>query len=267
VRVDDGFNGILIRSPRAHFLSLFSHCHTAHVKNTWGRMQEDVPQYLAEVVLRSTEWACGTYCGISFEPHWGRALEAALAGDPSQERTLRVLPLQNTQAHALTCSTSRGSLGQHFRVLDGGTGIGSGDELHPSLDAALATLHRFEWVGLTDLFDHSLCLLHFQANGSLPVACDCSHGSISLGLPRFNHGVKRREPDTLSAGVLAQIDQLNAVDAQVFATALRLLLGRLRAVEEITGRALLECINWRKLWRSTGHVPGLWDGQDTFIPA
>jgi hypothetical protein len=29
--------------------------------------------------------------------------------------------------------------------------------------AALATLHRFDWVGLTDLYDQSVCLLHYQA--------------------------------------------------------------------------------------------------------
>ena len=66
--------------------------------------------------------------------------------------------------------------------------------------AALDSLRSFEWVGLTDLFDHSLCLLHYQANGSLPAACDCAHGKLSLGLPRFNHGVSALgfKPATLS---------------------------------------------------------------------
>ena len=63
-RVEGGFHGTLLRSPRAHALSLFSHCHTAHTQNTYGRMLHDVPQYLAEVILRSTESACGTFCGI-----------------------------------------------------------------------------------------------------------------------------------------------------------------------------------------------------------
>ena len=71
------------------------------------------------------------------------------------------------QAHAFTCSTRRGSLGQHFRVLGGegggGSGEGGADQLPPPLAAALATLHRFDWVGLTDLYDQSVCLLHYQA--------------------------------------------------------------------------------------------------------
>ena len=73
------------------------------------------------------------------------------------------------QAHAFTCSTRRGSLGQHFRVLGGEGGSGSSeggaDQLPPPLAAALAILHRFDWVGLTDLYDQSVCLLHYQANG------------------------------------------------------------------------------------------------------
>ena len=70
VHVAGGFNGVLLRSPRAHLLSLFSHCHTAHTQNTWRRMGEDMPQYLAEVVLRSTEAACASYCGLSFAANW-----------------------------------------------------------------------------------------------------------------------------------------------------------------------------------------------------
>lgn len=265
VRVDGGFHGTLLRSPRAHALSLFSHCHTAHTKNTFGRMLDDVPQYLAEVILRSTESACGTYCGISFDPDWHGALGEALKGDKAQERVLRVLPMHDTQAHAFTCSTRRGSLGQHFRVLDGGVGIGSGDTIPPSIDAALATLHSFDWVGLTDLFDVSLCLLHFQANGSLPAACDCDApplGKITLGLPRFNHGVHRHDPSSLSEELLAGIDAHTSVDAQLFAAGLRLLLGRLRTVEEETGKRLRSCIDWKKLWKATGHIPGLWAGPD-----
>jgi len=269
--VEGGFNGVLIRSPRAHMLSLFSHCHVAHTHNTWGRALEDVPQWLAEIVLRTTEWSCGTYCGLSFASDWGAAIREALAGDVAQQRTLRVLPLHNTQAHSLTCSTRRGSLGQHFRILDGGLGGagrgGGGDSLRPPVDDALAVLRRFEWVGLTDLYDHSVCLLHFQANGSLPAACSCDDGSrLSLDLPKMNHGVRRHQPDELPAAVLAQIDAHTDVDAPVFAEGLRLLLGRLRRVEELTGRELLKCVDWRRLWKATGHIRGLWEAEGALAP-
>lgn len=253
-----GFHGTLLRSPRAHALSIFTQCHTAHTQNTWGRIAEDVTQYLAEGILRGTEFACGSYC-TNFNPDWGVDLRKWLVSTEQEQSPLRVVPLHNFQSHALTCSTSHGSLGQHFRVLEG-----SRDSLQPPLDATLAALHRFEWVGLTDLYEHSVCLLHFQANGSLPPSCDCNSPS-RLVLPKFTHGVKQHDPQTLPQDVLAQIDAHTAVDAKLFANALRLLLGRLRRVEEMTGASLLPCIDWRKLWRKTDYIPGLWAGPGALV--
>ena len=66
---------------------------------------------------------------------------------------------------------------------------------------------------------------------------------------------------------LRAIDAHTAVDAQLFAEALRLLLGRLRTLEEQTGRSLLACVDWAKLWRSTGHIDGLWESKEAFVAA
>lgn len=52
----------------------------------------------------------------------------------------------------------------------------------------------------------SYCLLLYQANGSLPAACDCAYGPIRLGLPRFTHGVVRHDAASLPAETLALID-------------------------------------------------------------
>ena len=122
---------------------------------------------------------------------------------------------------------------------------------------------KFEWVGLTDLMEPSLCLLHYQANGSLPAACDCgSHARmhrVPLGTWQETRS-RKRDPATLSAETLAQIDAHTDVDSIVFAAALRLLLGRLRTVEESTGKVVLACIDWERLRATTSYIPGLWDG-------
>ena len=164
--------------------------------------------------------------------------------------------LRNMQASTLTCSSAMGSVGQHFRDMQ--------RDAVPSLDAALAQLQQFDWVGLTDLFEHSVCLLHFQANGTMPPSCDCSSAS-RLVLPKFTHGQKALSVDRLQPDVLALIDEFTAVDAQLFARALRLLLGRLRHVEEKTGASLLRCIPWRRLWRHSRYIPGLWQDSDSHI--
>ena len=56
-----------------------------------------------------------------------------------------------------------GSMGQHFRVLGEGA-----DSLRPNISniaQAEQALERFQWVGVTDLYEPSLCLLHYMANG------------------------------------------------------------------------------------------------------
>ena len=260
-----GFHGTLLRSPRAHALSIFTQCHTAHYHNSWARVREDVTGWLAEGVLKATEHACSSFC-TGFDANWTEALRMRLAeAELGTETTpLRMVPSHNMQAHALTCRKSAdggGSLGQHFRALGGGN-----DTLAPPLADALASARAFEWVGITDLFEPSVCLLHYQANGSLPAACDCA-SPLSLGLPKFTHGLDQHEPESLPADLLAQLDDHTAVDAQLFAAALRLFLGRLRTVEERTGAALLACIDWERLWRKTSYIPGLWAGKGALAPA
>ena len=259
-----GFHGTLLRSPRAHVLSQFSHCHVAH-HSTWARLFSDVPLYFAELLLRGTEAACGDTCAMG-SSDWRQALEerlqAGMVPTESNEGIVRVISLENTQSHALTCSKSRGSLGHHFKILDGA------DSLHPDLDAALASMRRFEWVGLTDLYEPSLCLLHYQANGTLPPPCDCNSPTRN-DRTRLGHWVetrsKRRDPASLSEEMLAQIDAHTDVDAQVFAAALRLLLGRLRSVEQATGASVLACLDWGELHRATSYIPGLWSGAGSLL--
>ena len=69
---------------------------------------------------------------------------------------------------------------------------------------------------------------------------------------------KKRSADTLPDNIVTSIDAHTAVDAQLFAAALRLVLGRLRTVEEATGKEVLKCIDWMKLKEATAYIPGLW---------
>ena len=94
-----GFHGTLLRSPRSHVLSQFSHCHIAH-HGTWGRALLDVPLFFAESILRGTEFACGSYCtGITAaDADWKPALAKKLASAASASEQVRVISLHNTQA-------------------------------------------------------------------------------------------------------------------------------------------------------------------------
>lgn len=47
------------------------------------------------------------------------------------------------------------------------------------------------------------------------------------------------------------------IDSIVYVAALRLLLSRLRRVEELTDSHIMECIDWQKLKHKTDYVDGL----------
>lgn len=51
-------------------------------RNSWGRILEDVPQYLAEGVLRGTERLCGSYC-TGFQADWQADLEMMIKKNAS----------------------------------------------------------------------------------------------------------------------------------------------------------------------------------------
>jgi hypothetical protein len=142
------FHGTMLRSPRAHVLSQFSHCHNAH-HSSWRRILGDISLYAAEGILRLTEEACKSSCDAEGDNDWFRALQKRLDTDEREilpyyhnfdglntggddgtyvsssesssnntdDRNDRVLviSIHNTQSHALTCGKSKGSFGHHFR--------------------------------------------------------------------------------------------------------------------------------------------------------
>ena len=246
-------------------------------------MANDVTLYLAESALRMGEATCGhTGTGAGPGLHaWQVALEenlkASLTSWPlhsSDEWTggVQTISLRNTQSHALTCSKKKKrSIGQHYRVISGQqppekqTPV---DTLEPDLEEALEALHRLAWIGLTDLFHESLCLLHFQTNKTIPRSdCDCrhpDHHTHNKTTKPLGYWVEyRNQPRSLrelSANVMDMIDDQTTIDAAVYGHALKLVLGRLRRVEDETGIPILECIDWHKLRTKTDYIAGLWTG-------
>ncbi len=283
LKEDEGFHGTLLRSPRAHVLSQFSHCHTAH-HTAIGRILRDVPLFAAESILRMTEEACYSSCDIEGNPDWLAALETRLSMDErsilpyysnndkddvkstaSDADRVLVISIHNTQSHALTCGKQKGSFGHHFRRITGRKDANPIDEYTPSLKDALEALEKFEWFGITELFVSSLCLLHYQTNQVLPPQCDCDSPSFvqhdsqhALGYWKETRS-QSRKVDELSQDMLSKIDEHTSVDAALYAQAVRIFLGRLRSVEETTGTPLLKCIQWNKFRSKTQYLDELWN--------
>ena len=98
-----------------------------------------------------------------------------------------------------------------------------------------------------------------RANESLRVELDEARRSRADDPRGLRRRLKlHRAPNTGLGGAVDTVDQW-------MAAALRLLLGRLRTVEERTGVELRRCIDWHKLWQASAHIPGLWSSPDEFV--
>ncbi|OEU15203.1 hypothetical protein FRACYDRAFT_269270 [Fragilariopsis cylindrus CCMP1102] len=117
----------------------------------------------------------------------------------------------------------------------------------------------------------SLCLLHYQWNKTLPSKCDCDSPNFvehdkpgALGYWKETRS-KKRIASQLSPKMLEQIDYHTTVDSMLYATAIRIFLGRLRRVEELTGTSILKCIQWGKFYTATDYMSNLWTGPNGLL--
>lgn len=118
-------------------------------------------------------------------------------------------------------------------------------------------LASIEFVGITDLFAESCCLLYYRLLGELPLRCVCApdeaagalahevaphrgnwtaHEPIRGATKHIDHGMPHGiHPDTLPPQSLARIDAITAVDQQLYRAALRRFLQEARKVERDVG--------------------------------
>lgn len=84
-------------------------------------------------------------------------------------------------------------------------------------------------VGVMELFDESLCLVKYKLSGDLPPSCACDappSTDPSLNVHN-NRGVPAHSLGDLRNSTLALVDEITQVDAQVYVTALGVVLAEL----------------------------------------
>ena len=105
--------------------------------------------------------------------------------------------------------------------------------------------------------------VHFQANGTLPSVCNCNSSQQwatnyqPLGSWR-EYWYQSRSLGSLSMEMLSHLDDQTRVDCQVFIKAVRLLLGCLAYVQDVTGSDILSCIDWNMFHKQTEYIGELW---------
>ena len=169
----------------------------------------------------------------------------------------------NMQTRAMVCS-GRSEL-HHLHSLKGRN--------PPAKDVAIARVSAAEFVGISELYDESWCLLQFQLSGKLPSECTCDVGSpCTLGLTtqegtrladckghstQKRHGVPPHgKASSLGDNVTAKLDRLSRADSELYLVAMTRVVMHLRAVETHTGIKLICAGRLLQLMETTTHIPG-----------
>ena len=210
----------------------------------------------------------------------------------------------NMQSRALTCGGKRCHLGRGELFSsttdgcspaeavagqrDGWTGASSHrahdwNEAIPSLDEALKQLESISWVGLTELYDESMCVFNYRLTNKLPDSCNCdevyfdstqvagtsSWFGNSSSIQNHTNTHTRKTKLHASGGAAFKVrngtqlsnwmDIITRVDAQVYRVAAARVLKEIRLLEAKLRRAILCPSKLATLIEETKYIAGLWD--------
>ena len=227
----------MVRSPRSHVVSMYMECCCSN----WGR------RVAPTVPTRPGNWTAGFRAWLDhFDP-----------GTWSQGDYHCYNP-HNMLARALTCDDPRRAMDSRCDSCCADAGdrratcshhAADRDALIPDATAAVRAV-RFDlgFVGVTELFTESLCLLGFLLDGTLPGKSCVVDGDDSPIVPPDDrgfelhheaHGVPPHDVRAVPRATLDVVDAYTAVDREVYRAAFTRLVADLRALERRAGVRVL----------------------------
>ena len=204
---------VLLRSPRAHMLSMFKECRY----NQWGlRLINSKKSYIPH----------GGSHQDDFEQWVGFYLH------PLGKVWMGCYEPWNYQARAMTSEQEV----PHSIYLH--------EDFEPSVDAATASYLEANWVGLADFYDESLCLLLSRlrtdkAAALFSKACHCDKKLPILDVDVVTHGATDSAAVDVHPILAAKMDRLTAVDKTLFSVALRGFFHEIKELEAHVGRRIM----------------------------
>jgi len=111
----------------------------------------------------------------------------------------------------------------------------------PDLNKAINNLHDADFIGISDFYHESICLLVFRRTRMLPATCTCDSVTTHTVEIHETHGV----PTTWSSSPVASMDALRrlvnytVLDAQLFSAAMHRFRVDIAMAERISGKGIL----------------------------
>tara|TARA_B110001452_G_scaffold212960_1_gene183641 strand:- start:1737 stop:3062 length:1326 start_codon:yes stop_codon:yes gene_type:complete len=237
---------VMVRSPRHHVVSMFSHCRDNPLAHRLMKRLQGEPVFTSRF---GGSRAAGLGAWLS---HHASVDRSVLRTERKEaELSYGCYDPFNLQTRALTCSSDR-----MFASHRGPVGTAQA-----ALSNALAT---GVVLGVVELYRASLCAILFRVSQTLLDGCRCGAGGSApaapLGLTKETHGMKETAHTlpvhALAPGLLAAMDNVTALDREVFSAVALRAIDDMRDVERSASARIVCADELRVLLRNVGsYVP------------
>jgi hypothetical protein len=125
------------------------------------------------------------------------------------------------------------------------------------LEDAIANMHSVSFVGITELYALSWCVLMFKLTGDLPYECGIQdeHNDSHI---HATHGVPRHDELQISQEVLDKVDGMTLFDQEFYRACFFRLMEDVQHVENATGSSLHHLLEWQNALRHSFYIENMW---------
>lgn len=249
---DDGdafVNAVLIRDPRAHVLSQFSHCYTnpyetASLAPAWGFPRGDQGEPPPQ------RWRSGLDTWLSHFNSWHQGTDGYFNCYNPINMQARYLTCGKKERRDRLVGTGAERWGTPAKprnpfYFQSGHYMGVNDKPEPDLPTLKARLDTMQVVGVTEAMKESLCLLEFKSRGAIHPGCECGSRAKLLPWRVETHGRIHAEFKTLPAEVMRSVYNITRVDRLLHRMAAQRLMTDVEDAEKRLGKTFM-CAEGRR---------------------
>lgn len=255
-----GCTVVFFRSPRAHVMSQFVQCIDPHVyppnktlikeglefplpENIRSDLRSGFPLWLDHFASPSGQSVCPDKdSGLPAHAHCRTGVD------------FNCYNPNNMQTRHLVC-TREELWGAHYIGPEGAV---------PDVAQALTNLESVDFLGITELYTASVCVMKTKLTGMIADGCGCEAESTVLNLHHDDHHDARHANPGIATfaadeNVLQKIDTITQADQTIYETALERFVTELREIEDSHKVKLLCDDDKEKLRDEIRYIPGLVD--------
>lgn len=235
-----GFLLTFLRAPRAHVYSQYLECRY----DDFGKKQTAGTSFPRDVddVTGVSQWI------EHFHNDWNPKKGDYNCYNP-----------RNMQTRVLTCVNHRWDL-HHEPVYV------AGEQFVNRQNAALTHINEIDWVGITEFYHESWCLLLHQLKRELPVDCGQCEAANNITHVHDTHHVPKHDPNDIPVDVLKKIDSLTTSDVEVYIEGLKRFCYNIQTLYQQSGKKVLCRSKVEKFKKATEYLVGLWKNETNYIP-